>query len=636
MSSSHAERFAAASLASFLLVALAAGPALAQSGQGTAAPGATRAPTSIDPTERSAQTPDSGPPVPPEAPPPESPAAPKTAPPESVFAPAAPTTPAAPAMETLGPRPGVNEPAVEVGTLGAPDVSRIGILTAQSGGLPADMWKGTTQATAGALLRDLKSATPSPAMRALERRLLLTEAKLPQGTSRSPHLLALRLERLIDMGALDAALQLSQRVAVAGDYEDEQRMRAEALLYRGAEKDACALGQTMRMVGRDVYWAELGTFCELRADNEAAAQLSVQLIQQRGVDAPAFYALFDHLSGAAPPDAPPPEDDGTALSFAMRRMIGPQPNDTAAYADRPAALRALALATGAKNDERLSFAEKAAAYGALPGASLAAVYGLQSFGPAELADARVAAASMPHALGNALLVTATGTAETPAQRLELALAAYKRARTHALGPVMMEMLAPLLQNIAPDPSLSWAAPDLVEAYLAMSAPERAYAWYDVAVSGRERSSAEGEKRDRLTNLLQIGAPSDDLKWSRRDARKLVHRAYKQGGAALGRLAFELALLSALGYEVPPEEMEQLPTLQPVPSGAVGEAVRRFEDAVAGRRVAEAVLNGLIALGPNGPGASQHATVVSVVRGFSALGLDSDARAIACEALLARS
>jgi hypothetical protein len=53
-------------------------------------------------------------------------------------------------------------------------------------------------------------------------------------------------------------------------------------------------------------------------------------------------------------------------------------------------------------------------------------------------------------------------------------------------------------------------------------------------------------------------------------------------------------------------------------------------------VAEAVLNGLIALGPAGPGASQHATVVSVVRGLSALGLDADARAIACEALLARS
>jgi hypothetical protein len=140
-------------------------------------------------------------------------------------------------------------------------------------------------------------------------------------------------------------------------------------------------------------------------------------------------------------------------------------------------------------------------------------------------------------------------------------------------------------------------------------------------------------RDRLTNLLRIAAPSEEVSWARSDARKLVHRAYKRGGESLGRLAFELALLAALGYEVPPDDLEQLPTLQPVPAGAASEAVARFEAAVAGRRVAEAVFSGLIALGPKGPAASEHTTVVSVVRGLSALGLNADARAIASEALL---
>ncbi len=333
--------------------------------------------------------------------------------------------------------------------------------------------------------------------------------------------------------------------------------------------------------GRDIYWAELGAYCEQRADNAASAQLSVQLIQQRGVDAPAFFALFDRMSGMTPADAPPPPDDGTGLSFAMRRAAGLEPADSAAYANQPAALRALALSAGGKAEERLSFAEAAASYGAISAASLAAVYGLQSFGPAELADPRAAASSMPRAQGNALLVTAVGTTDLPARRIELALAAFKRAREQGLGSTMMEILAPLLQNAAPEASLSWAAADLVQAYLAISQSERAYAWYALAVSGRERSSAEGGMRDRLINLLRIAAPSEDVSWSRSDARKLVHRAYKRGGDALGRLAFELALLSALGYEVPPDDSEQLPTLQPVPAGAVSEAVARFDSAVAG-------------------------------------------------------
>jgi hypothetical protein len=647
MSSSRVERRGAASLAGLLFLALAATPALGASGEDGSKAAASGAPTSIDPMGSGGETPIMGPPVPPEAPPPEVPAASEPAPSEPMSAEPAPTeappaepasredvyTAPAPSMEMVGPRPGVNEPTVEVGTLGAPDASRVGILSAASGGLPADMWTGTSRATAVSLLRELKSATRSRAMQTLERRALLSEADAPKGGGSATSLLALRLARLLDMGDLESVLRLGTRVLVTADYEEEQRMRAEALLYDGKEDDACNLGRSMRMLGRDIYWSELGAYCEQRADNSASAQLSVQLIQQRGVDAPSFFALFDRLSGTAPADAPPPPDEGTGLSFAMRRAAGLGPADAGAYASRPAALRALALSAGGKADERLSFAEDAASFGAVSAPSLAAVYGLQSFGPAELADPRAAASSMPRAQGNALLVAAIGTADLPARRIELALAAYKRAREQGLGPAMMEILAPLLQNIAPEASLSWAAADLVQAYLAISQPERAYAWYALAVSGRERSSAEGGQRDRLANLLRIAAPSEDVAWSRSDARKLVHRAYKRGGDALGRLAFELALLSALGYEVPPDDSEQLPTLQPVPAGAVSEAVARFESAVAGRRVAEAVFNGLIALGPKGPAASQHATVVSIVHGLSALGLDADARAIACEALL---
>jgi hypothetical protein len=638
MTSFRVEAQCAALVAAIVFSISAAPPSWAQGGE-SGSPAATGAPIQIDPAEKPADTPDLGPPVAPEAPTPEPPPAvepDQAAPvfPDNVFTPEAPAM-GAPSVETVGPRPGVNEAVVEVGTLGAPDASRVGVLSLESGGLAPDMWMGTSRATAASLLRSLNAPTRSRAMQTLARRALLSEADAPPGAGGATSLLALRLSRLLDMGDLDSVLRLSERVLVSADYEEEQRMRAEAFLYRGAENEACNLGRTMRMLGRDIYWSQLGAYCEQRMDNAAAAQLSVQLIQQRGVEAPNFYALFERMTGAAAADAPPPGDDGTGLSFVMRRAAGLELASAGDLAGRPAALRALALNAGGKADERLGFAEEAASYGALSAPALASIYGLQSFGPAELADPRAAASAMPRALGNALLVTAIGTTDQAARRLELALLAYKRAREQGLGPVMMEILAPLLQHIVPEDSLSWAAAGLVEAHLSIPQPAPAYAWYALAVSGRERSSTEGGERDRLANLLRIAAPSEALSWSRSDARKLVHRAYKRGGESVGRLAFELALLSALGYEVPPDELEQLPTLQPVPAGSIAEAVARFDSAVAGRRVAEAVFNGLIALGPKGPAASQHATVVSVVRGLAALGLDSDARAIAREALLAQ-
>lgn len=639
MSGSRAERRCRGGLAALVVTLLTLSPALSQSGSGAGQAGATGAPRPIDPAASagSASKTESpgdvlGPPIPPEASPPEpapQDAQPAAEPlfPSDIFAPLPAET------ETVSPRPGLDEGPVEVGTLGAPDASKIGLLSAAEGGLPPTMWAGTSRATAVALLRELKAATPSRAMQALQRRALLSEADPPAGVGGATSLLALRLARLIDMGDLESALRMSERVMISADYEGEQRMRAEAFLYRGAESEACSLGRTMRMLGRDVYWVKLGAYCEQRADNPAAAQLSVQLIQARGVEAPGFYALFDRLSGSAPADAAPPEDDGTGLSFAMMRAAGLAAADPASYGARPAVFRALALAAGESAETRLAFAEEAARYGALSAPALAAIYGLQSFGPAELADPQAAASSMPRARGNALLVAAVGTENAAARRLELALAAYKRGREQGLGPVMMEILAPLLQGILPDATLSWAAADLVQAYLAIGQSERAYAWYDLAVAGRERSSAEGGQRDRLANLLRIGAPSERLSWQRSEARKLVNRAYKRGGDSLGRLSFELALLSALGYEVPADEMAQLPTLQPARAGATSERVKRFEEAVLGRRIGEAVFQALIAIGPKGPAASEHATVVSIVRGLSALGLEADARALAREALL---
>jgi hypothetical protein len=128
MRNSRVKRRGATRFAGLLALLLAATPAFAASGGEGIKPAATGAPTSIDPTGSGGEAPALGPPVPPEAPAPEQPPSSEVAPSEPASgAPAATElpaaepafrdeayTPPATSMETVGPRPGVNEPTVEV------------------------------------------------------------------------------------------------------------------------------------------------------------------------------------------------------------------------------------------------------------------------------------------------------------------------------------------------------------------------------------------------------------------------------------------------------------------------------------------------------------------------------------------
>src|SRR5262249_23181486 len=69
--------------------------------------------------------------------------------------------------------------AIEVGTLGDVTPDYAGTLEEGGGGFPSDMWKGTDRALVEHLLPQLPAALGSPAMRDLERRLLLTNAGSP-------------------------------------------------------------------------------------------------------------------------------------------------------------------------------------------------------------------------------------------------------------------------------------------------------------------------------------------------------------------------------------------------------------------------------------------------------------------------
>src|SRR5208282_3087781 len=149
---------------------------------------------------------------------------------------AAPTAPAgggaAPAQ--AGPPTGAarvpaSPKGIEVDKLAATGREAAGVLDARQGGLGAELWRGTPHALVEGLIQALPASIPSPALRELARRLLLTSATPPEGaTGGGPDLLSLRAQKLAEMGDFeDLKALMAAAPGVAGE-ETLARIGVEA------------------------------------------------------------------------------------------------------------------------------------------------------------------------------------------------------------------------------------------------------------------------------------------------------------------------------------------------------------------------------------------------------------------------
>ncbi len=145
---------------------------------------------------------------------------------------AAPAPPAAPGGEPVA----AAIPEVETLPLGAPLPDGIGLLSAESAGLTRGLWHGSTTDE----IVELIAAEPRdllPAPRALLKRLLLAELDPPSDAGIEGRLLIARIDRLLELGALDEAAAL---LDVAGTMtQDLFRRRFDVALLTGAEQTAC-------------------------------------------------------------------------------------------------------------------------------------------------------------------------------------------------------------------------------------------------------------------------------------------------------------------------------------------------------------------------------------------------------------
>ena len=132
------------------------------------------------------------------------------------------------------PPPAIERPAgaVRVERLGVVSREVIGLTDADQQRFGLDLWRGTRRVVVETLLPHLPSRIRSPAMRLLARRLLLTAAEPPAGEAGETPLIALRIERLIAMGAIDDARELLTRAPASDDPRPCAGDRATSLATR--------------------------------------------------------------------------------------------------------------------------------------------------------------------------------------------------------------------------------------------------------------------------------------------------------------------------------------------------------------------------------------------------------------------
>ncbi|MFN3936900.1 MAG: hypothetical protein ACK4KW_04900 [Gemmobacter sp.] len=243
----------------------------------------------------------------------------------------------------------------------------VGVLSTAATGLPRGFWAASETDRLVELMSG-DGAEHLPATRDLLLMLLLAELDPPLDADGSGRFLLARIDRLLELGALDAANAL---IEVAGPTTPDLFRRAfDTALLLGQEDAACA---ELRRNPRIAPTLPARVFCLARGGDWQAASLTLNTAQALGQVDPADEALLERfLDPALHEDAPPlpPPDRPSPLTLRIFEAIGDAIPATGlplafAHAD-------LSPATGWK--ARIEAGERLARAGAIEPARLFALY----------------------------------------------------------------------------------------------------------------------------------------------------------------------------------------------------------------------------------------------------------------------
>lgn len=540
---------------------------------------------------------------------------------------------------------GQKAPDFVIQPLKAPDPSSAGLLDDSSGGLGSAMWQGSTRPQALQAMGVLPAPVSGPALRDLQRRLLLTVAEVPAGNVATPSLLGLRVAQLYRLGRLAEAERLGS--PPPRDLQDPifRQLPFDLALLKNDLPRACEIAAAGLREDASAFWQKAAVLCRYSSKDIAGGDLALSLWRDgpkepgAGDDAP-FNALAAALRGDTRAKVDTLGPGASPLQFAMLRAANRQlPKDTLDVAS-PALLVALAGYDKADAETRLTAAERAVRYGALPPELLAEAYTAAEIPEAQRAGlmANIVAGKDRSVRAAALVYQAARATTEPKTRAELIKRAYDLAMARDQLLVTAAVYKPLLNNLVPNEGSINAAPAVIRLALAAGETGAARLWRNILLALPPERDNAGEIAAEAWPLLLIAG--EDGEW--RDSRYEAWLAAQNDLPAperTNRAAQLLALAEAAGIAVPAERWDSLLTAAAsndrrgaAPSMAVWRNLQRASTAKA---KAETVALALAMLGSNGSLDVDGQSLATALAALRDLGLGAEARQIALEAALLR-
>jgi len=545
-------------------------------------------------------------------------------------------------------RPG----SISVESLQTIDPDSVGIMTRDEGGFGINMWDGTSRDTVEKLLPKIPVNSQSRTMRDMMRRLLLSTAKAPPrfatGAPAGKHksIIAMRIERLAAMGDV-AGVDALLKVAPNKD-QNAALLKSEAdiLFLSNDNARACPLvaGQISNV--ETAYWQKAFIFCQSLAGEHDKAALGVELLKETEEKDPVFFGLIETLAGI---DKFAVESlvDPEPLHFAMVRAAKAKLPRDVTSSNNPAVLRTIATSPNANPEIRVDAAERAEAMGALKTDILMQLYAGVTFTQQALDSSLSRADSDRNPLSRALLYRKALVESVPTATAEVLTRALTLARDGGRYQSLARVYHGILSGVTPTQDLLWFAPEAARALLAAGDGEAAQKWFTILRSSAIFEEKAAKLRNQLMPLARLTGLLSDEEWKVEQLRDWwraqVSPTNEEGEersvnmeTAVARGALLFNLLEAFGDKVPADIWAplldgppQISTVMPQP--ALWRSLINAADQV---NVGEAVLLSLLTLGQAGPTQVDSTVLRQVVISLQAIGLETEARALALEAAVA--
>ena len=614
-------------------------------------------PKNIVPTPDAAPAPTAEPATPPPS------SLPSTSATEAPGLPPAPTpvapTPVAPSPEPAASQASGNDQGsgqgVQVGQLAQVDAASVGTIGTAQGGLGVDMWSGTSRSLIEDLLPQVPSASTSAVARSLTRRLLLTAATIPDpATATTPAevekssvaILKARVDNLLAAGQLSAAAGLLSRISAQVQDEALARERADTALLTGNLQRACAQARDAARSANDAYWLKLLAYCRATSGDSGGASLALDLLRDGGDTDPLFQKLFDAL----PPNGKTPDKPRTGvikslpnpapLYLSMLQTINhPIPSDALDDAS-PLVLTAIATASNASPQLRAQAAEMAAAMGALPVSDLIKAYAAQSFSAKQKNNVKAAGDDQADSQPLGMLYQMTVSEPDPKQRAELLRTVWNVGQKVGAYEMIAKANLAATKSLPVGPDLIGYSADIARALLVAGEKDQALAWYNMARTTAASRNAAGLRAVLdMWPLVQLADTKREQTWSP-DVVSLWWNSQQVVSAEekVAKADLLFAALDGLGYSITDDEWQWLLAPPLTSAGMTTPSLALTRDLAAAsknHRKGETVMMALIALGKDPLKSASPAVVGKVVEALKAVGLESEARALALEIAVAR-